>query len=100
MAELRFVQDGTQYTFNPDKITTLQAIELKKLTGLTVMQWSEAMGTLDAEAFRALVWLARKQAGDLPEGRYSDFDFPFLEVANTFEVEGEDDDEDPTPAAT
>ena len=99
MAELRFTQDGNKYAFDPDTITTLEAIELKKMTGYTVPAWSEAMGEMDAEAFRALVWLARKRAGDTPPGRYSDFDFPLVEVAQSFEVD-EEDEQDPTPAAT
>ena len=100
MSELRFTQGGTQYGFDPDTITVFEAIELKKLTGYTVPAWSEAMGVMDAEAFRALVWFARKRAGDLPPGRYSEFDFPLLEVANSFEVDDDEaDPEDPTPAA-
>lgn len=99
MAELRFIQDGTKYAFDPDTIRTVEAIELKKMTGYTVVQWSEALGEMDAEAFRALVWLARKRAGDTPEGRYSDFDFPLIEVAQSFEVD-EEPEADPTPAAT
>lgn len=99
MAELRFTQDGTKYAFDPDTITTLEAIELKKLTGYTVATWAEAMGQMDAEAFRALVWLARGpiRANDRPDCRYSEFDFPLLEVAESFEVD--EDEPDPTPAS-
>jgi hypothetical protein len=67
------------------------------MTGLTVPKWVEGMQAGDADAYRAFVWLARKRAGDQPEGRYSDFDFPLLGVLSTFET---DEDEEPEPDPT
>jgi hypothetical protein len=98
MAEVRFTQDGKQYGYDPDKITTLEAIELKKMTSFTVTKWVEALQGGDAEAYRAFVWLARKRAGDTPEGRYSEFDFPLVDVLSSMEFD--DEVEDPTPART
>jgi hypothetical protein len=100
MPLLRFTQDDKPYEFDIDTITTLEAIELKKLTGLTVQKWAEGLEVVDAESFRAFVWFARKRAGDLPPGKYSEFDFPLLQVAATFDVEDDEADADPTPART
>lgn len=95
MAEVRFTQDGRQWAFDVEKLTTLQAIELKKLTGMTVGEWGQGLDAGDAESYRALVWLSRKAAGDTPEGRYSEFDFPLLEVMASLES---DEQPDPTTA--
>lgn len=96
MAKAQFVQDGKTYAWDVDDITTMQAIELKKMTGWTVPEWMQGLQSGDAEAFRAFVWLARKVAGDQPEGRYSDFDFPLIPLMDSFEV---DEQPDPTRAA-
>lgn len=95
MAEVRFTQDGKQYAYDYEKMGTLEAIELKKMTGWTVKQWVPELEEADAEAMRAFVWLARKKAGDLPDCKYSEFDFPLLEVMASFEADGP-----PTPDPT
>ena len=100
MADVTFTFDGTRYAFDPNRMSVLEGIELKKFTGLTFMEWIGELEKFDAEAFRFLVWVSLCRDGKRPDGKYSAFDFDMAAVMGTFEVESDEPEvePDPTPA--
>lgn len=95
--EVTFEFDGERYGFNPAQMSVLEAIELKKLTGYTYMEWTEQVQQFDGEAFRFLVWVTLCRAGRRPEGKYSAFDFDMAGVMATFDAPEVEVEPDPTP---
>lgn len=102
MAVMKFTLDGEQYEFDNGKLMTSEAIEVKKLTGLTMQQWSEAMQSTDPEAFKVMVWLTLGRVDARPEGvKYSQFDFDLMAVLSSATSDiPEDAVADPTRAAS
>ena len=80
---IMFKYADVPYEFDPTKLTVLEAIELKKVTGLTFMDWIGGLEKFEPESIRFMVWLSLSRAGARPEVRYSEFDFDMLEVVNT-----------------
>lgn len=97
MAEVSFQYDGKQLTYDPEKLSVLEGIELKKLTGYTYIEWAEEIQKFDPEAVRFIVWLALGRAGERPDVKYREFDFDMPSVLRTFESdEPEVQEADPT----
>ena len=93
---VRFEYEGDSYEFDPNRMSVLEGIELKKVTGYTFIEWVSELEKFDAEAFRYLLWLTLSRAGKRPSGRYSEFDFDMPSVMATFAVD-EEPEADPTP---
>lgn len=93
----KFTLDGTVFEFDMATMRNLEAIELEAKSGMTVIEWQQALGEMRAEAVRALVWMAGKRMGYDFGCKYSELDFDLMALANSLEVEG--DAPDPTPAA-
>jgi len=61
---MKLTVEGNQYELDLTKIKTKEAIALQKATGLTLKQFFDAIGEMDAVALTGLVWLAFKRAGN------------------------------------
>ncbi len=92
-----FTCNGVGYEFDFGTLSVSEAMVLKNTAGLGVLEWHESLSQMDAEAVRALVWIAAKRSGTPIEGKYSEFDFDLLALAQSLEVES--DAADPTVAA-
>lgn len=101
MAEVTFQYEGDEYAFDISRFSVVEGIELKKLTGLSYIEWAGSLESFEAESVRFLVWLALGRAGRRPDVKYREFDFDMIGVLQTFS--GGDGDEaveqepDPTP---
>ncbi len=76
---VRFVEDGTERVwdgFKPDRMMNVEAEVIEKLTGMTFMEWGQALLNGSALAARALVFTLKKR--DNPSGgiRFRDVVFP------------------------
>jgi hypothetical protein len=80
--------DAQAWDFDPMRMLTTEAEAIETVTGLTYIQFGEALENGSMKAFRALVWIMRKRHED-PTLKYRDVDFPI--GALTFEA----DDEEP-----
>jgi len=91
--------DAQAWDFDPMRILTTEAEAIETVTGLTYIQFGEALGNGSMKAFRALVWIMRKRHED-PMLKYRDVDFPI--GALTFENDeepSEGSEEEPGPKA-
>jgi hypothetical protein len=78
-------------TFDFEKFNVSDGILIKSKTGLTVKQFFDGIGEMDAEALQAFVWLLqRRQGSQVPDPRAIDFPIAALDVS---------DEPDPPPAA-
>lgn len=78
---LFFTVAGTEYEFDQNKLALTEAIAVKKTTGLTVKSFQEGLQEMDPEALQAMVWLARKRAGEAI--RLQDVDFDVVALCAT-----------------
>jgi len=73
--------EGTEYEWDSDRLLVAEARELKTYTGFTPPRWLAALDEGDPDACAALIYLAKKRAGenlrfsDLDTLDYHDFDF-------------------------
>ncbi|MEV7684465.1 hypothetical protein [Streptomyces bungoensis] len=103
---IKLTVEGTAYEWDSERLLVAEARELKLHTGFTPPRWLAALDEQDPDALAALIYMAKKRAGETL--RFSDLDG--LDYAD-FEMEAveepEDDDEqaevpadaDPTPAS-
>ena len=92
-----FEIDGERYPFDPARMSGLEVIALESKTGMTFMEWIEAMEKLRADAVRWLIWVSLTRAGKQPECKYSEFDYDYVGFLGSLEGV-EDAAPDPTPA--
>ncbi len=92
-----FTCNGVGYEFDFGTLSVSEAMVLKSIAGLGVLEWHESLAQMDAEAVRALVWIAARRAGAPIAGKYSEFDFDLLALAQSLEFGA--DAADPTVAA-
>ena len=78
---LFFTVGGTEYEFDQNKLALIEAIAIKKAIGLTVKSFQEGLQAMDPEALQAMVWLARKRAGEAI--RLQDVDFDVIALCST-----------------
>src|SRR5947199_5118912 len=71
---LFFTIDGTEYEFDQNKLALSESIAVKKVTGLTVKTFQEGLGEMDPEALQAMVWLAKRRAGEAVRLQDIEFD--------------------------
>jgi hypothetical protein len=98
---LKFTLDGVKYEFDDNRMMNTEAIAIRRVTSekLTVDEWGTALGKGDPEALTALVWLARRRAGE--DVKFSDVEFDLIELAGSIEADKEPDAEvDPTDSTT
>ena len=103
MADVTFEFEGDTYAYDPGTFSVLEGIELKKLTGMSYVEWAQSLETFEAESVRFLVWLSLARAGKRPDVKYREFDFDMVSVLSTFSGGDPDDgaaevEPDPTPA--
>lgn len=67
-----------KFEITPDKILNVEAIAVKRKTGLDFKAWMQGLEDFDAEAVTALVWIAKKRIE--PNVRYEDISFPLAQV--------------------
>ena len=67
-----------KWEISPDDILNVEAIAIKKKTGLDFKPWLEAMAAFDTEALTAFVWIAKKRQD--PTMRYEDVTFPLSSI--------------------
>lgn len=92
-AVLTITIDGTEHKFRPSDVSAVQAGEVRKATGMSfkaILQM--AMADPDIDVLAALVWMARRQAGE---------DVSYEEVAKSITygtdvTTSEDDDDEDT----
>lgn len=82
---------GDKYEFDENKLMTVEARLIKKNTGMGIAEWGEAIQKGDPDALIALIFLAKKRAGEAP--RWNDFDD--LDLINDIDVESDPDDDEP-----
>src|SRR6266498_3516178 len=79
---LRLTVEGQTYQFDDGRMLNTEAIALKKAAKLGAQELWQGVTAFDAEALTALVWLARRRAGET-DLRYSavEFDLGTLDMA-------------------
>jgi hypothetical protein len=92
-----FEFEGERYPFEPAKMSGLECIALESKTGMTFMEWIEAMEKLRADAVRWLIWVSLTRAGKQPSCKYSEFDYDYVGFLGSLQGV-EDAAPDPTPA--
>jgi hypothetical protein len=95
---MRFTVDGVKYEMDQKRLRNTEAIALQKVTGMTVVQFYDALSESDATAVTALVWLVKQRAGE--QVRFSDLDFDLLEVMTSLESDPEDEEAEGEPDPT
>lgn len=105
---IKLTVEGTEYEWDSDRLLVAEARELKTYTGFTPPRWLAALDEQDPDALAALIYMAKKRAGE--SLRFSDLDT--LDYAN-FELEAmnpepedpageqgqEEPEADPTPVS-
>jgi hypothetical protein len=77
---LNFSLNGVDYAFDVEKFSLREAREVAELTGLTLPEYTSGLINMNnVEALAAMVYLARKRAGE--ECSYSDIDFDVIDLA-------------------
>lgn len=76
---LRLTVDGETYQVDDGRMLNTEAIALKKATGLAVQELWQGVTDFDAEALTALVWLARRRAGEMAL-RYTAVEFDLGQI--------------------
>jgi hypothetical protein len=61
---ITFKVDGTEYQFDENRMLSVEAIAVKKYTGLAILDFFQGCMSGDGEALTALVFLAKKRAGE------------------------------------
>ncbi|HWU24077.1 MAG TPA: hypothetical protein VN088_21255 [Nocardioides sp.] len=84
---IKLTVEGTEYEWDSDRLLVAEARELKTYTGFTPPRWLAALDEQDPDALAALIYMAKKRAGE--SLRFSDLDT--LDYAN-FELEVVDPD--------
>lgn len=90
---LKLTVEGVVYEFDGDHLLLAEARELKTFTGMSVPKWSAGIDEGDVDAIQALIYLAKKRAGetlrfsDLETLDYADID---LEMMDDEEENGEE----------
>ncbi|MEW2250391.1 hypothetical protein AB0907_23990 [Streptomyces sp. NPDC006975] len=69
---IRVTVQGTVYDFDENHLLIAEAREMKTLTGLTPPKWGIGVEEGDPDAVAALVYMAKKRAGETL--RFSDLD--------------------------
>lgn len=105
---IKLTVEGTSYEWDSERLLVAEARELKLHTGFTPPRWLAALDEQDPDALAALIYMAKKRAGetlrfsDLDGLDYADFEMEAVEP----EPEGQDGeqaevptDADPTPAS-
>lgn len=93
---LRFALDGVKYEYDEHKLLNIEAIALQKVTGLRVTEFAEALEQGDAGALTAVVWIAKRRAGE--DVKFSELEFDLMEMMESMEQD-EDGGDEQTPAA-
>jgi hypothetical protein len=78
-----------KFEFSPKDILNVEAIAVKRKTGLDFQPWMEALSRFEAEAMTALVWVAKKRQD--PTLRFEDVSFPLGSI--DFEMTPEEEQE-------
>lgn len=103
---LKLTVEGVVYEFDGDHLLLAEAREIKNHTGMSVPKWSAGIDEGDVDAIQALIYLAKKRAGetlrwsDLETLDYADIDLePMDEEEEVAEGEPEAAQQpvDPTP---
>jgi hypothetical protein len=61
---ITFKVDGTEYQFDETRLLSVEAVAVKKYTGLAILDFFQGCMSGDGEALTALVFLAKKRAGE------------------------------------
>lgn len=82
---LKLTVEGVVYEFDGDHLLLAEARELKTFTGMSVPKWSAGIDEGDVDAIQALIYLAKKRAGetlrfsDLETLDYADIDLEMMD---------------------
>lgn len=100
---IKLTVQGVLYEFDNERLLLAEAREMKTLTGLTPPRWSVALDEGDADAVAALIFMAKKRAGetlrfsDLDTLDYADIEMEF--IGEDEEQEGEGEQPEAAPGA-
>lgn len=76
---MKFTYQGRVYEYEQDRLPLTEAVLIKKLTGMGVRAFMDGMKEFDPDAFKILVFLALRRAGEVPVWDSIDFDvFDFM----------------------
>lgn len=91
---IKLTVEGVVYEFDGDHLLLAEARELKTFTGMSVPKWSRGIDEGDVDAIQALIYLAKKRAGETL--RFSDLEtIDFADI----DLEPMDDEQDETGQA-
>lgn len=89
---MRFAYGDNKYEFDVEDMTVAETRLIKRYSKLTFKKFAHGLAELDGDALVAVLYLAKKRAGENP--RWSDFDdLKITEFAET--LESDEDDEEP-----
>ena len=96
---MTFTVNGQHLVFDQNKLDLTEAIAVKAETGQTIRDFNLGMQSLDPHSLMAMVWLAKRRAGD--KVRFQDISFDVVAMINTIKNEDTPGDAvDPTAAET
>jgi len=78
---LYFTLDDREYEFDQNRLALSEAIAVKRANGLTVRGLQEGLQDMDPDALQAMVWLAKRRAGDAV--RMVDIEFDIVELSRS-----------------
>jgi len=79
---LTFGHNGKEYEFDQNKLDLSEAIAVKVVTGgMTIKAFQIGMQELDPEALKAIVWLAKRRAGEAV--KYDGVTFDVVELMSS-----------------
>lgn len=64
---MKFTVDGTKYEFDLDSLTLDEGEILEDYAGMTLLQFGEAIQASKVRAIRAMVFIAKRRAGEQVE---------------------------------
>lgn len=85
---MQIVVDGTEYDFDTATLRVGEMRALKKASGMKIKDFTEGLADADPDALTALVWLAKRRAGE--HIKFDDLDFEL----GDFDVIEPDDPQD------
>jgi hypothetical protein len=94
---ITFKVDGTEYQFDETRLLSVEAVAVKKYTGLAILDFFQGCMSGDGEALTALVFLAKKRAGEdvTWQGLLDTLDV--MALLMSLIAEADEPDEEPVP---
>ncbi|MGH3096943.1 MAG: hypothetical protein ACRDMV_13210 [Streptosporangiales bacterium] len=97
---MRFIVQGTKYEIpDPDDLTTRELRDIKQQTGMGLRSFGEGLADMDPDSISAVVYLAKKRAGESVQWHDLDDLRPLKDVEWLSEDEQDGEESNPPPEA-